>query len=261
MNLYKEQIIMKRKLQKISEDLFNKYRQVIFPKIKFLRGTTRLKDGLYELSIRLKTSKSDKLLYTDLDDIKWIDYHDLKPEIYEKDYSSQIIKETIKSKTFCDVGSYHGYYSLKSRAKKSYCFEADPTNFKWLRANLILNNSNCVAENKAIWKETGKIKLDNSSDTKSSISSKGLEIESITLDDFFRDKDNPEVIKIDVEGAEKEVLEGAQRILENEKPTLFIEVHLDRGVSYDSIEKFLINFDYNITYRKERGSEVLIKAK
>ena len=49
-------------------------------------------------------------------------------------------------------------------------------------------------------------------------------VPSLNLDVLFSEFSKPEVIKIDVEGAELEDLQGAQLILSTVRPTLFLEV-------------------------------------
>ena len=50
-----------------------------------------------------------------------------------------------------------------------------------------------------------------------------IKVKSITLDDMIEDYGDPDLIKIDVEGMEKEVLEGAQSIILQHRPYLFVE--------------------------------------
>ena len=53
------------------------------------------------------------------------------------------------------------------------------------------------------------------------------------LDDFLRDRPTPiDFIKIDVEGSESDVLNGAIEILRDDKPTIYIELCKDYPVSW-----------------------------
>jgi FkbM family methyltransferase len=54
-----------------------------------------------------------------------------------------------------------------------------------------------------------------------------VDVESCTLDSFIFERGNPfpQLIKIDVEGAEESVLKGALRTLEVCKPTFVVEIH------------------------------------
>lgn len=49
---------------------------------------------------------------------------------------------------------------------------------------------------------------------------------SLCLDDFIRQQGiQPDVIKVDVEGAEQQVLRGAERTLREHRPLVFVELH------------------------------------
>ena len=55
----------------------------------------------------------------------------------------------------------------------------------------------------------------------------GISVEMTTLDDFVFNAGNPvpDLIKLDVEGAEAAVLAGATRVLSEVRPTILVEVH------------------------------------
>ena len=77
-----------------------------------------------------------------------------------------------------------------------------------------------------------------------------MRVRSLTLDGFARSSGTvPNLIKIDVEGAELLVLEGAQELLAAHHPDLIVGVHpfwLPPSHSVDQIFRFLRNFDYEI---------------
>ncbi|MBD3391521.1 MAG: FkbM family methyltransferase, partial [Chitinivibrionales bacterium] len=55
---------------------------------------------------------------------------------------------------------------------------------------------------------------------------KTIEVEAVTIDDYLKDKRAPELIKMDIEGAEVEVVKGMQRTLGcTRSMSLFIEIH------------------------------------
>jgi FkbM family methyltransferase len=76
------------------------------------------------------------------------------------------------------------------------------------------------------------------------------EVGSITLDRFVSDSGIvPGVIKIDVEGAELLVLQGAERLLAQYGPSLILGVHsywLPRAQTVDQIFEFLNRYGYEI---------------
>lgn len=77
-----------------------------------------------------------------------------------------------------------------------------------------------------------------------------LEIETVTLDTFSRQSGLiPQMIKIDIEGAELWVCEGAKHLLANYHPTLIIATHplwLPEGQKIDDLFKLLNDFGYEI---------------
>jgi FkbM family methyltransferase len=167
-----------------------------------------------------------------------------------------------KGDTFIDIGAHIGRYTLISSKRvgaigKVLAIEADPENFKILCRNIELNNlSNVTSLNATVYSDKRKIMLYKSDKLGNSIyntlSSERLgyegflEVETDTLDQLIESKHiKPEKInwiKIDVEGAELEVLKGATNILaKSTEISLLIEIHLvSRGKTlYESIVEFL----------------------
>jgi FkbM family methyltransferase len=76
------------------------------------------------------------------------------------------------------------------------------------------------------------------------------EVASTTLDRFVSDSGIiPNVIKIDVEGAELLVLQGAERLLARYRPYLILGVHsywLPRSQTVGQIFEFLSRYEYRI---------------
>lgn len=73
----------------------------------------------------------------------------------------------------------------------------------------------------------------------------------ITIDDFCGERDiRPEVIKIDVEGAEIAVLRGAKRVLESLRPIVYLSVHPREialiGESVDQLRATIDELGYDI---------------
>jgi FkbM family methyltransferase len=77
-----------------------------------------------------------------------------------------------------------------------------------------------------------------------------IEVQSVTLDAFCDGaRIVPDVLKIDVEGAELQVLCGATELLRNSRPTIFCEVHPRqmanlRGGTLDNLHAFLHSIGY-----------------
>jgi FkbM family methyltransferase len=88
----------------------------------------------------------------------------------------------------------------------------------------------------------------------------GLPVAAVTLDDLVPDKtaSRPALIKIDVQGAEMLVLQGAADILKVAGPALFIELHEEGlskfGTSVAAILNYLTEYDYQAYWLKRSGA-------
>jgi FkbM family methyltransferase len=192
-----------------------------------------------------------------------------------------------------DVGAHIGPYSIIASKRvgpngKVVAIEADPDNFDLLSRNIQLNKlSNVIPLNYAAYSEAKKIKLylpsagEKSQYTKyNTIMSdrarndeKFVEVKANTLDYLLQSKNmikqeekKVNWIKIDVEGAEYEVLKGAKNILSTSSNiTLLIEIHnLSTGnVLYKPILEFLSlrNFKIEFENASESGERHIIARK
>ncbi len=143
---------------------------------------------------------------------------------WEPNETVWIIKSLKKGDTFIDVGANVGYYTIIASKKvgdegRVYAFEPDPESFALLKANVRVNGlTNVVTEQKALSNEPGVLKLylaaRNRGDHRiyspeSDPDREFVEVEAVTLDDYFAGDDRPiDVIKIDTQGAEGVIFEG-----------------------------------------------------
>jgi hypothetical protein len=118
-------------------------------------------------------------------------------------------------------------------------------------------NSKINIVRKGIWSESGeKIFHENSRDARNQIDRGEEKVETLSLDDYFDDREDPNVLKIDVEGAEYQVLEGSESILARSHPTIFLEIHNDGrlseiGGSEKEIYKLLKEHNYDCIWEKQ----------
>lgn len=157
-----------------------------------------------------------------------------KYEPYETDLIQRQVK---KGDVVVDVGANIGYYTvlLAQKAKKVYAFEPDSDNFEILEKNIKANGlENVVAIKAAVGSKEGELKLykseENLGDHKlyetplgsaASPLDEGEKIKVIKLDDFVKEK--IDLMKIDTQGWEPEVIEGAKNLIEKDKPIIFME--------------------------------------
>ena len=160
-----------------------------------------------------------------------------------------------KQKVVWDIGANIGVHTTAfSKHSTFVCsWEANPQNFKLLRMNTQGKLApNVKVHNVAI--SNGKkntIQIQDFDQSKSSnkgelsiVEKGGVEISARSIDSYMMNYPLPSLIKIDVEGHELEVLQGALVMLKTVKPILYFET-ADKG-SYAEHIKFLKDLDYRM---------------
>lgn len=179
---------------------------------------------------------------------------------YELEFTKSLIENFSTGDVFYDLGGFKGYFSgliaLKG-AKEVHVFEPLPKNILKIKELMSLNPklnihlheeavSNSLGISKFIVVNDDSMgKLEVSSFNKALRSSE-VNVNTTTLDYFVFDLKNPppNLIKIDVEGAEINVLNGAIQTLKLFSPCILIEIH-----GYESGKKckeFLEKINYSI---------------
>ena len=156
-----------------------------------------------------------------------------------------------------DIGANIGYFTLLfarlvGKKGKVYAFEPNSENMRLLKKNAEANGyTNIVFVEKAVSNKNEKMKfyLSNDSSTRHSLHeneycrSSFIEVEAVALNDYFDAKQKVHFIKLDVEGAEFDALQGMSRLLqENEKITLVTEFTPDFLKNLNINPKDFINF-------------------
>ncbi len=169
-------------------------------------------------------------------------------EKYEPYETKLILRQTKEGDVVVDVGANIGYYTVLLADKvgktgKVYAFEPDKTNFEILEKNIRANNfKNVIAINAAVGSRN-EIKIlykseENLGDHKlyethppcghpplreggqNNLIEKSISV--VKLDNFLKDQ-KVDLMKIDAQGWEPEVIEGAKKIIKSDKPTIFLE--------------------------------------
>jgi FkbM family methyltransferase len=178
-------------------------------------------------------------------------YGEKKQELFEVPWR--------KNPIIIDVGAHIGVYSIKNALKfpegKVIAIEPEKNNYNALTLNKRLNMlQNLLPYNLALSDKSGKLKLylDELGSGQHSIIAKTDNFEEVktkTMDDFIKDikLKNIDLIKIDVEGAEYKVLQGAKGIIKKYYPTFVIELHPWNTPRIDKkIENLLSSYGYNL---------------
>lgn len=154
----------------------------------------------------------------------------------ETEQTERMIREVFNGDIFFDVGANAGYYSmlgsrLVGESGRVVAFEPLIRNLSYLHRHKNVNNASnvmilgfaCSDENSIVSFSLG----DNIA--MGSISKQGggeFPVATITLDEAAeRIGLIPNVMKIDVEGAELDVLAGAQNIIKDASPKIFLSTH------------------------------------
>jgi FkbM family methyltransferase len=142
---------------------------------------------------------------------------------------------------FVDVGAHLGEYtvlaaSIVGDSGHVHAFEARPDTFDILTRNVEINGfRNVVTKPCAVWNEDGFCEFEETQDPSVSAlrpdheARRGgtlVRVKAVTLDHYFSENSfaKPNLIKIDVEGAELQVLKGASALLSSpQSPVLVVE--------------------------------------
>ena len=169
----------------------------------------------------------------------WEGHHELAAQ--------KVLQEKLKpGSIFYDVGANFGFYSLlAARAgAQVFAFEPDFQNAESLERHALLNSLEAKIEivRAAVFSMSGSILLEPADFERghgnARVGAAGdpsratIKVPCTTLDNFAREHAVPEVVKIDVEGAESEVLKGAEELFSNSRPRLICEVHDPLNASF-----------------------------
>jgi FkbM family methyltransferase len=133
-----------------------------------------------------------------------------------------------------DGGAYTGD-TLQDflRSKRSYghyyAFEPDQVNFSRLQSMAGVDGTRVIAVQAGLAGRSGRLRFA----ATGSVSSKLLsdsevgddEIDVVSLDEYFADKPTPTFVKMDIEGAEADALQGGARLIADHAPKLAVSVY------------------------------------
>tara|TARA_B100001248_G_scaffold250096_1_gene223842 strand:+ start:1408 stop:2367 length:960 start_codon:yes stop_codon:yes gene_type:complete len=187
--------------------------------------------------------------------------------LFEYQESIFLIKYLKKIDTFVDVGSNHGHYTLISSGivgAKTISIEPVKNTFRRLKMNVELNSlENVELIQFGISNADGYLHISNDKGPKNRIIEKPIKAKSekikvTTLDKLLENEGNISVIKIDVEGYERQVLEGSIKLLMNHLLNVIIIELNNSNEFYNYHEKETLSIlekygfkPYTYSYKKE----------
>ena len=156
----------------------------------------------------------------------------LRPNVREWPEHGLLLSYLRPGDTVIDVGANQGMMALTAsgavgKTGKVFAIEPHPRTFGWLEKNIAINfKTNIVPKNVAAGASVGSVTFsDDWNDSANHVTSDGPLVVGVeTLDRLITDVPEVAMLKIDVEGYEKFVLEGATRTL-SRTACVYFEAH------------------------------------
>jgi FkbM family methyltransferase len=154
--------------------------------------------------------------------------HSLIETLYSDYYDLDILK-CHSNEVFVDLGAYigdsvYGFINAFGEYKKIYAYEVTPKTFEKLKSNL-KNFNNAIPIQKGVGKCRSTMYItDSGYGAGNSISEEGtIAVSVVSLDEDISEPIS--IIKMDIEGTEKDAILGSTGHIKNEKPKLLVSAY------------------------------------
>lgn len=177
---------------------------------------------------------------------------------FQVDHLQEAMKHVVDWSMALDIGAHVGFWSvpMASRFRQVRCFEAAPDTFACLARN-IEQQRNIMAYPVAVGAAAGRYSVcedkSRQGNTGSRFVSEAGDLRMVAIDDFTWFSCG--LMKIDVEGYEYQVLQGARKTIERFWPVIVMET--DKafaksryGIADDAAERFLLSLGYRVVAHK-----------
>lgn len=157
---------------------------------------------------------------------------------YEGDKVRSFAERVRPGQTVYDLGAHIGYYTLLASRLvgpdgRVIALEPEPQNLRFLRRHLQLNRvTNVEVVEAAVTDSVGEISFEvGPTSTTGKVAAGGvassLAVRCVTIDDLVlvQGMPAPDLIKMDIEGAEGLALRGAEQVFARYRPTIFLATH------------------------------------
>jgi FkbM family methyltransferase len=227
------------------------YRNAIFPRVQHLRGATRLNNALSQAAVRSHVNPSEHGYTTTVDGhrIELPAADRFLSAVFEQPVIDRFLAYADTGTTVFDVGANVGFYTVLAAktGAEVHAFEMDPANYEGLRNVLTWNTVDAVINQTAVWREDGTVTAATGHGERTHVGDGDTTVSATTLDTYVAETGEPPgLIKLDVEGAEADVVAGATRILDRHQPTLLIECHDARLQGSVSVVETLERHGYTV---------------
>jgi FkbM family methyltransferase len=199
--------------------------------------------------------------------VDWSRFRSFIYGTWEPEVTNAVIAIVSPGMTVIDIGAHIGYYTLLfakcvGPAGRVVAFEPLPANVGLLRRNIELNQLHSVEIfPQAVFSHIGEVIVTIPDDSRNSGDASAcyvrgaqqLSVPAITLDSFCASKSfRPDIIKMDVEGAEYDVLLGTQQTITMCHPKMLIELHhFDGDRSSHPVPGLLSSWGYRVEWLEQ----------
>lgn len=185
---------------------------------------------------------------------------------YDNQYFESGIVQLTEAEVFVDCGFYAGDTAeefirrARGKYKHIYGFEPDSTSVE--KCNL--QNDRISIMQKGVWSEETILRFASAAKAGTIAVDGDIEIAVTSLDTFFSNKkDIPTFIKMDIEGAEKQALLGAENIIKTYKPKLALCVYHKLEDLYELpriLKEFRTDYQFYLRHYSESYIETVLYA-
>jgi len=171
---------------------------------------------------------------------------------YEPEHEAQFVALLQGTKVLWDVGAHVGWYSLLAAkhlpaSSQVLSFEPNPNNLTYLNQHCELNSANNIKIiEKALCNNVGHAFFSDQAQQSKLEASGQYQVATDTADHFVTPDTTPDFIKLDIEGAEYEFLQGAQELIRRHKPQILLSAHGYK--KRDLCTQWLSDQGYNIEH-------------
>lgn len=209
-------------------------------------------------STKIKKTFLDNIIINVLEN-DWVGMDFISGKLWEPHIIQFLKYELTTMSNFIDVGSNYGYISIRASKLCNRVFSFEPQLFMYNLSKISISDNaitNIEVSNFALGDETKEINL-----SKIDYSGEGIHVGEVSvgystdigeiakiikLDDIFND--TVDIIKIDVQGYEKFVLNGSKEIIKKNTPTLIVEIESHQLNKFNYSSEQLLNFIRNLDY-------------
>lgn len=170
-------------------------------------------------------------------------------DFYEQEYYNAVTHNLPHKRTAIDVGAHIGFWShrLVNDFDYVHSFEPIPDHYECLQKNTE-SATNIKTHHMGVSDMAGDLYFeqvfDNSGCSKISKTPTNIKVFVDSLDNTLKNISDVDFIKIDVEGWEINVLQGAENILKNNDVTVFCEI-LNRHKQNSPVFAYMNSLGYN----------------